>query len=73
LGHWPDNKVDRAFAAIRKNGGVADGEGGMPTAMDIYHFRIGKRRVSLSVFDYGQSYLLGPKKLVRKLAAEIGI
>jgi hypothetical protein len=72
LGDWPDNKVDRAIAAIRNNGGVAEGEGGMPTAVDVYYFRIGKRRISLSVFDYGQSYLLGPKKLVQKIAAEIG-
>jgi len=71
LGDWPDTNVNRTLAAIQKLGGKPDGEGGMPTAVDIYHFRIGGRRVSLSIFEYGKAYLLGPKKLVRELVAQI--
>jgi hypothetical protein len=71
LGEWSDDSAKKVIAAIKAKGGQLVGEDGMPTAVDNCHFRIGKQRITLSVWEYGSVLLSGPTQLVRELAAQI--
>jgi hypothetical protein len=69
LGEWPENKLDFILAAIKEKGGVPDGEGGL-LGFDEWYFRLPGGRIKLSVIEYGETYLWGPKRLVRELAPQ---
>ena len=71
LGEWSDDSAKRVLALIKAKGGQLVGEDGMPTAVDNYHFRIGRQRITLSIWEYGSVLLSGPIQLVRELAAQI--
>lgn len=63
--------VDAIFFALEDCGAVKCGESGMPAALDNYYFRVSGRQVKVSVEDYGDITLWGPKRLVQSLAGRI--
>ncbi len=71
LGEWPDDKVAAAIAAIKERGGTPDGEGGAFPGVDDYYFQLPQGRIKISVFEFSEAYLWGPRRLVRELAAQI--
>ncbi len=56
------------MSLMRDCGAVKCGESGVPTAFDVYYFRVKGRRVKLCVEDYGDVTLWGPKKIIAELS-----
>ena len=66
-----DHVIDAVLKALRKKDATKCGETGMPTAFDVYYFRVKGRRVQLIVEDWGDVILCGPTRIIRELAADV--
>jgi hypothetical protein len=73
LGQWPHGDIVTAtIAAIREAGGLDWDGGGSPAGeVEKLYFRLHGRRVCLSIEDYGDVTLWGPKDLVRHISRRI--
>ncbi|GEM_PF-4342797 len=63
--------VDTIFSILGEFGAVKCGESGMPTASTNYFFRVRGRKVKLTVEDYEDTILTGPKAIVQELSQKI--
>jgi len=63
--------VDTIFSVLGEFGAVKCGESGMPTAFTNYFFRVRGRKVKLTVEDYEDTILTGPKDIVQELSQKI--
>jgi hypothetical protein len=63
--------VDTIFSVLSGFGAVKCGESGMPTASTNYHFRVRGRKITLTVEDYEDTMLTGPKAIVQELSQKI--
>ena len=73
LGDWPDYRVNEVLDTIREKGGSLVGEGGAFPGIDDYYFRLPGGGLKITVFEYGEAYLYGPKRLVRELTEPIAV
>ena len=62
---------DAIFSALGELGAVKCGESGMPTAFTNYFFRLRGRKVKVTVEDYEDTTLTGPKAIVQELSQKI--
>jgi hypothetical protein len=63
--------VDAIVSVLEEYGAVKCGESGMPTAFTNYFFRVRGRKVKLTVEDYEDTVLTGPKVIVQELSQKI--
>jgi hypothetical protein len=63
--------VDTIFSVLGEFGAVKCGESGMPTASTNYYFRVRGRKITLTVEDYEDTMLTGPKAIVQELSQKI--
>ncbi len=63
--------VDTIFSVLGDFGAVKCGESGMPTAFTNYYFRVRGRKIKLTVEDYEETALTGPKAIVQELSEKI--
>ena len=63
--------VDAIFSVLGDFGAAKCGESGMPTAFTNYFFRVRGRKIKLTVEDYEDIILTGPKAIVQELSEKI--
>lgn len=63
--------VDAIYSVLDESGAVKCGESGIPTALTDYFFRVRGRKVKLTVEDYEDITLTGPKAIVQELSEKI--
>jgi uncharacterized protein (DUF362 family) len=63
--------VDAIVSVLKEYGAVKSGENGMPTASTNHYFRVQGRKITLTVEDYEDLTLTGPKALVQELFQKI--
>jgi hypothetical protein len=63
--------VDAVLAVLGEFGAVKCGESGLPTAFTNYFFRVRGRKIKLTVEDYEDITLTGPKAIVQELSEKI--
>jgi len=63
--------VDTIFSVLAEFGAVKCGESGMPTASTKYHLRVRGQKVTVTVEDYEDTMLTGPKAIVQELSQKI--
>ena len=63
--------VDTILSVLEDFGAVNFGESGMPTAPINYYFHVRGRKITLTVEDYEDIMLTGPKAIVQELAEKI--
>jgi hypothetical protein len=63
--------IDAILSVLYEFGAVKCGESGMPTASTSYHFRVRGRKITLTVEDYEDTMLTGPKAIVQELSQKI--
>jgi hypothetical protein len=63
--------VDAIISVLGELGAVKCGENGMPTAFTNYFFRVRGRKVKLTVEDFEDIILTGPKAIVQELSQKI--
>lgn len=73
LGEWPHREiVEAAVDTLRDLGAELCHESGTPACeLEVFHFRIRRRRMRLCVEDYGAVTLWGPKQLVAEIARRV--
>jgi hypothetical protein len=62
---------DAIFSVLGEFGAVKCGESGLPTAFTNYFFRVRGRKVKLTVEDFEDIILTGPKAIVQELSQKI--
>ena len=63
--------VDTIFSVLGDFGAVKCGESGMPTTFTNYFFRVRGQKVKLTIEDYEDTILTGPKAIVQELSQKI--
>lgn len=63
--------VDAIFSVLGEFGAVKCGESGLPTAFTSYFFRVRGRKIKLTVEEYEDTILTGPKAIVQELSLKI--
>jgi len=63
--------ADTILSVLGDFGAVKCGESGMPTAFTNYHIRVRGRKIKLTVEDYEDIILTGPKAIVQELSEKI--
>ena len=61
--------LESILAVIKQKGGVRDGDRGLP-GFDEWYFRLPGGRIKLTVIEYGEMYLWGPKHLIREFVSQ---
>ena len=63
--------IDTIVSVLEDFGAEKCGESGMPTAFTNYYFRVRGQKIKLTVEDYEDTVLSGPKAIVQELSKKI--
>ncbi len=63
--------LDTIVFVLKDFDAVKYGESGMPTAFTNYYFRVRGRKIKLTVEEYEDIIMTGPKAIVRELSDKI--